>query len=189
MGSWHHLFWCSSVQSLSCVRLFVTPWITARPPFLTSKELFCKCVIGEFPLIPRIRNMGCLSLIWAGSSLLHPPALMEFWSTGEKLFSLSSIYSCLSSTVKVSWQNIHPDEWANFKLMSFGDIGIYWPKDVAFVVNYFWALPWEFPSGIYKSVYNEAVNENLHTLNKNSIWKNRYLEPSLVDKVVDQAYV
>ena len=76
--------------------------------------------------------------------------------------------------------------------MSFGDIDIYWPKDVAFVVNYFWALPWEFASGIYKFVYNEVVNENLHILNKNSIWKkktNRYLEPSLVDKVVDQAYI
>ena len=65
-----HLSWASSVQSLSCVRLFVTPWITARQASLSitnsrsslkltyiesvmpSSHLILCCALLLLPLIP-----------------------------------------------------------------------------------------------------------------------------------------
>lgn len=71
------------------------------------------------------------------------------------------------------------------KVIFFGEINIYWLKDVVFVVNYFWVIIFEFVSGIYKYIFNELVIEDFYSLNKNLIWENRYLELCLVSKVVD----
>ena len=67
-------------------------------PFLTSREPFCACVVGEVSLTSRIRNMW--SFIFYLGRAQPPPsscfygvsAIMEFLSTREKLFSLGSIY-------------------------------------------------------------------------------------------------
>ena len=47
------------------------------PPFLTSKEPFCTCVVKEVSLIPRMRNSGLLSLIWAGP---NSSIILFLWS-------------------------------------------------------------------------------------------------------------
>ena len=72
--------------------------VTTPLPLLTSKEPFCACIVGEVFLTSRTRNR------WPFISYLDraqpPPSscfygvstIMEFLSTGEKLFSLGPIY-------------------------------------------------------------------------------------------------
>lgn len=47
----------------------------------------------------------------------------------------------------------------------------------------------EFAIGIYKYIHNESVIEDIHTLNKNSIWEITPLVPSLMNELVDQDWV
>lgn len=76
-----------------------------------------------------------------------------------------------------------------FKVIPLGELDIYQPEDIAFVVNYFWAILLEFARGIYKYIHNESVIEDLHTLNKNSICENTHLEPSLMNKLIDEDWM
>ena len=90
-------------------------WFPARnwgdtPSLLTSIEPFCACVVGTVSLTLRMRN------IWSFISYLgkaQPPpsssfygvsAIIEFLSTGEKIFSLDPCISCLK--LKVSDVNL-----------------------------------------------------------------------------------
>ena len=59
------------------------------PPFSTSKEPFCACVVREVSLTLRSRNMW--SFIWVGPNLLHHSTFMQFLSIAEKLFSLGHV--------------------------------------------------------------------------------------------------
>ena len=80
------LIWFSSVQSLSCVQLFVTPWITTRQPSLSitnsqsspkimsielvmpsSHLILCRPLLLLFPILPSIKvfsNESALRMRW-----------------------------------------------------------------------------------------------------------------------------
>ena len=67
-------------------------WLTSllwanAPPFLTSKEPFCICVVGKVFLMWRMMNMW--SFIWAGLNSSLTSAILDYLSTGDKLQLLS----------------------------------------------------------------------------------------------------
>ena len=82
-------FWFSSVQSLSSVRLFVTPWITARQASLSIVFGICYefCTFKN-PIFSTHFYLGARLLAW----LLSPPLHSPFFSTRSPL-STSSPFS------------------------------------------------------------------------------------------------
>ena len=72
----------------------ITYYEVTPPPFLTSKEPFCVCVVGKVSLTSRMKNMWSFISYLDRAQLLLPPAILEYLSTGDKLqlFRLGPIY-------------------------------------------------------------------------------------------------
>ena len=65
-----HVCICISYYQRGLGVVSITYYGVAPPPFLTSKELFCACVVGEVPWLQEWEICGFLSSIWTGPSLL-----------------------------------------------------------------------------------------------------------------------
>ena len=58
--------------------MIITYYEVTLPPFLTTKEPFCACVIWEVSSTCRIRNMWSSCFIWTRPSFLHRSVFIEF---------------------------------------------------------------------------------------------------------------
>ena len=136
MDSWHHLLWGGT------------------SPILTSKELFCACIVGEVSFTKRRRNM------WSFTSYLgraRPPPLSSYYGVSvieQKLFSLGSALSPASISVP-GWRVVPFSEKGNSGRRS--SLGRALGRQIK--LKGIWSLPWT--EHLSKQVTNIHVQQPL----------------------------
>ena len=147
MDSWHHLLWGGT------------------SPILTSKELFCACIVGEVSFTKRKRNM------WSFTSYLgraRPPPLSSYYGVSvieQKLFSLGSALSPASISVP-GWRVVPFSEKGNSGRRS--SLGRALGRQIK--LKGIWSLPWL-----------STFLSRLQTFTSSNLWRKGHYYPHFTD--------